>query len=74
MPCETKTYDSVRACVRAYGQETDHLDADLAEVAAAWGDLPEAIKAGVLAMIRAISGERAQQRAEPSEPSDRPEG
>jgi hypothetical protein len=32
------------------------LPTDLAEVLTAWPDLPEAIKAGILAMVKAVSG------------------
>jgi hypothetical protein len=37
------------------------LSPDLAEVAAAWPDLPEAIKAGVLALVRAAVGNRHEE-------------
>jgi hypothetical protein len=33
--------------------ESPQIDADLAAVNAAWPTLPEAIKAGILAMVRA---------------------
>ena len=33
-------------------------DPDLAAVVAAWPELPEAIKAGILAMVKAASGSR----------------
>jgi hypothetical protein len=35
-------------------RDPDH-DPDLAEVVAAWSTLPEAVKAGILAMVRAAS-------------------
>ncbi len=31
-------------------------DPDLANVVAAWPDLPEAIKAGIVAMVKAVGG------------------
>jgi hypothetical protein len=33
--------------------DTCNTDSDLAAVVAAWTDLPEAIKAGILAMVKA---------------------
>jgi hypothetical protein len=37
----------------APGQRTARTDPDLAAVMAAWPDLPEPIRAGILAMVRA---------------------
>ena len=34
-----------------------HEDSDLAELICAWPDLPEALKVGIVAMVRASSGE-----------------
>ena len=36
--------------------DTCQTDPDLAAVVAAWPELPEAIKAGILAMVKAIAG------------------
>jgi len=41
----------------AVGAQTAFADPDLAAVVEAWPSLPEAIKAGILAMIRAAGGE-----------------
>ena len=38
------------------------LPPDLARVVAAWADLPDAIKAGVLALVHAAAGDRGAQR------------
>ena len=38
--------------------DTCQTDPDLAAVVAAWPELPEAIKAGILAMVKAASGSR----------------
>ncbi len=37
--------------------DTCKSDPDLAAVLAAWPDLPEAIKAGILAMVKAVVGQ-----------------
>jgi hypothetical protein len=37
----------------ALGAQTDPIDADLAAVVEAWATLPEPIKAGVLALVKA---------------------
>jgi hypothetical protein len=44
--------------VAAHGQRAASDDPDLAAVAEAWPDLPEAIKAGIVAMVKAASPER----------------
>ncbi len=40
-----------------YGTE---FPPDLAAIVAAWAELPEAIKAGILAMVKAASGKRGR--------------
>jgi hypothetical protein len=40
----------------AHGQRAESNDAALAAVVDAWPALPEAIKAGILAMVKAASG------------------
>jgi hypothetical protein len=40
----------------AHGQRAESNDPDLAVINAAWPTLPEALKAGILAMIKAASG------------------
>ena len=40
-----------------------HLTADLAAVVAAWPELPDAIKAGIVAMVKAASGSRPDRGA-----------
>jgi hypothetical protein len=37
--------------------ETASIDADLRELIAAWAELPAVVKAGILAMVRAGSGD-----------------
>lgn len=37
-------------------QDTPETPADLAEVMASWPDLPEAVKAGIVAMVKAAKG------------------
>jgi hypothetical protein len=36
--------------------DTRNIDPDLAIVVAAWPELPEAIRAGIVAMVKAASG------------------
>ena len=41
----------------AVGDENRSIDPDLAAVIEAWPTLPEAVKAGILAMVNAAGGE-----------------
>jgi len=40
----------------AISPDTDHFDPGLALVVERWTDLPEAIRAGIVAMVRAAGG------------------
>jgi hypothetical protein len=44
----------------ALGAQNAHLDPDLAAVVEAWPNLPEAIKAGILAMVMATRRDGAE--------------
>ena len=43
--------------------DTGKTDPDLAAIVAAWSELPEAIRAGIVAMVKAASGSRPDRAA-----------
>jgi len=49
--------DFERAVRPKHSKQLAHEDADLAELICAWSALPDAIKAGIIAMVRVSSGE-----------------
>ncbi|WP_145059642.1 hypothetical protein [Adhaeretor mobilis] len=53
LPEETAVSDSGGAECGAVGAQSAKVDADLAELIDHWADLPNAVKAGILAMVRA---------------------
>ena len=56
-PCETKTYGDDAACAcHGLCQTPVETDPDLAKLVTAWPTLPEAIKAGIVAMVKAAKG------------------
>jgi hypothetical protein len=60
VPDSTSTYDDSRerlgALLGAFAAEIDPLCPDLAAVVNAWPGLPEALKAGIVAMVKAAGG------------------
>ncbi|WP_218932346.1 hypothetical protein [Adhaeretor mobilis] len=55
MPSETAISEERGAKCGAPGAQSGVVDAELAELIQRWAELPEAVKAGILAMVR--SGE-----------------
>ena len=51
--CQHTTYDRAKIDSAEYSAPDDRIDPDLAAVIDAWPSLPEAIKAGIVAMIEA---------------------
>ena len=52
-PDHTKTSHLISDCLSLNLPLRKEIPADLAEIVDAWGDLPEAVKAAVLALVRA---------------------
>ncbi|WP_145059550.1 hypothetical protein [Adhaeretor mobilis] len=52
-PGKTTLPDSSGAECGAPGAQSGVVDAELAELIRRWADLPKAVKAGILAMVRA---------------------
>jgi hypothetical protein len=57
--CATETYDdSTDSACRSLCRTPVEIDANLANVLSAWATLPDAIKAGIMAMVKASAPER----------------
>jgi hypothetical protein len=55
-PSKVEHSENGDAQIGALGAQTGPCDADLAMLVEAWPSLPAAIKAGILAMVRAAAG------------------
>ena len=55
-PCLTKHLCKSPPSLTAQGQRAAPNDADLAAVVDAWDRLPDAVRAGIVAMVRAAAG------------------
>ena len=55
-PEENDTFSNSAAVGAAVGRENTAVDPDLATIIERWTDLPEPLKAGMVAMVRAAGG------------------
>jgi hypothetical protein len=60
----TKSLRKSKPRLAAQGQRAASDDPDLATVVAAWSELPETIRTGIVAMVKAASGSQTDRGAE----------